>query len=81
MSNIATYNIARISSPEKLQILLNLFLDQKLDIICLQEVTFLSCHVFTNYQMYTNLGPKKHGTANFMISICTTYLSGITDQL
>ena len=64
MSNIATYNIARISSPEKLQILLNLFLDQKLDIICLQEVTFLSCPVFTNhYQMYTNLGPRKHGTA------------------
>jgi exonuclease III len=62
--NIATYNINNISSPEKLQIILNFFLNQKLDIVCLQEVVFPSCTVFTNhYQMYTNLGPRKHGTA------------------
>ena len=64
MTNIATYNINRISSPDKLQIILNFFLHHKLDIICLQEVVFHSSTVFTNhYQMHTNLGPRKHGTA------------------
>jgi len=64
MTNIATYNINRISSHEKLQIILNFFLHHKLDIICLQEVVFHSSTVFTNhYKMYTNLGPRKHGTA------------------
>ncbi len=64
MTNIATYNINNISLPEKRQIILNFFLQQNLDIICLQEVTFQSCTIFTkHYQMYTNLGPRKHGTA------------------
>ena len=64
MTNIATYNIANISSPEKLKIILDFFLQQNLDIVCLQEVTFQSCPILTNhYQMFTNLGPRKHGTA------------------
>ena len=64
MINVATYNINRISVPEKRQLLLDFFLQQKLDIVCLQEITFHSCPIFTkNYQMFTNLGPRKHGTA------------------
>ena len=64
MTNIATYNIARISSPEKQKIMLDFFLQHNLDIICLQEITFNTCPILTNhYQMFTNLGPRKHGTA------------------
>ena len=64
MINIATYNIAGISLPEKKQIMLNFFLQHQLDIVCLQEITFNHCPILTqHYNMHTNLGPRKHGTA------------------
>ena len=64
MINIATYNMAGITLPEKRQILLNFFLQKDLHIVCLQEITFNHCPIFTQYfDMYTNLGPRKLGTA------------------
>lgn len=64
MVNIATFNMAGISSPEKRQILYNFFLQNHLDIVCLQEITFNDCPILTqHYDMHTNLGPRKHGTA------------------
>ena len=56
--------MAGITLPEKRQILLNFFLQKDLHIVCLQEITFNHCPIFTQYfDMYTNLGPRKLGTA------------------
>ncbi len=64
MINIATINIAGITLPQKRQILFNFFLQTYLDVVCLQEITFSDCPIFTqHYNLYTNLGPRKHGTA------------------
>ena len=64
MINIATFNMAGITLPEKRQILLNFFLAHNLDLICLQEITFSHCTIFTrNYNIFSNLGPRKRGTA------------------
>ena len=56
--------MAGITLPEKRQILLNFFLSHNLDIVCLQEIAFSHCTIFTrNYNIFSSLGPRKRGTA------------------
>jgi exonuclease III len=61
---IATINIARISSEERLILLLNYCLTQKFDVVGLQEVAFASCPILENhFQLFAAPGPNKAGTA------------------
>ena len=64
MIKIATYNIAGILTPLKWEILLRFCLTNQLDIVCLQEVTIAESPIMNrHYDMITNIGPNKRGTA------------------
>ena len=64
MIKLLTLNIAGLSRVEKRLAVLNLLKDHEIDIACLQEVTFAQCqHLEGAYALYSNLGPRKRGTA------------------
>ena len=64
MVKLLTLNIAGLSRVEKRLAVLNLLRDHEIDIACLQEVTFAQCqHLEGAYTLYSNLGPRKRGTA------------------
>jgi exonuclease III len=61
---VASINIARISTPERLQLLLNYCVSNEFDVICLQEVAFSSCPILeSRFQIFASPGPNKAGTA------------------
>ncbi|EFX64087.1 hypothetical protein DAPPUDRAFT_267098 [Daphnia pulex] len=61
---VASINIARISTPERLQLLLNYCVSNEFDVICLQEVAFSSCPILeSRFQVFASPGPNKAGTA------------------
>ena len=61
---IATLNIAGISDPTKRSALKLFLTDAKIDVACLQEVSFNSCPLLENdFKLIANTGPKKRGTA------------------
>ncbi|EFX64870.1 hypothetical protein DAPPUDRAFT_333741 [Daphnia pulex] len=61
---VTSINIARISTPERLQLLLNYCVSNEFDVICLQEVAFSSCPILeSRFQVFASTGPNKAGTA------------------
>lgn len=60
----ASINIARISTPERLHLLLNYCVSNNFDIVCLQEVAFATCPILeSRFQVFAAPGPNKAGTA------------------
>ncbi len=61
---IATNNISRISSPDRRLLLLNYCLDNRFDLVALQEVSLASCPILErSYRLISNPGVNKLGTA------------------
>lgn len=61
---IATVNISGVGSEDRRKLLLNFCMNNKYDIVGLQEVSFTSCQILEeHYQLVANPGPKMNGTA------------------
>ena len=61
---IATYNIAGIQRETRFLQMLRFCSREKIDLVCLQEVSFVSCAIFESaYSVFSNPGPHKRGTA------------------
>ena len=60
---IASINIGTIRLRDKRQLLFNFFNRNKLDIIAVQELAFVSCDILEReFNLIANIGPKARGT-------------------